>query len=324
MQSRLQVVADQQICRAISAKMSRSSPARQGKIAALDQQAQREQNRRSWNAVVPAHESHHADQAAFLRGGGSTLFPEELSLLGDLVGRALAHLMCNTGQDTLSLAQRGAIVTGVDLSDSAIASARKLAAATQIPATFVRADVYDWLRETAAGAQRFDIVYSAYGVVCWLDDLHSWARGVAAILKPGGRCVLVEFHPVSNMFDRDWRLAADYPARGRLLALDGIGDYVGASEGGLTPSGYADGIQDFVNPEPCYLHQWGLGEVVTALAAAGLMIATLNEYPYVNGERPFAEMRADADRRMYPPDGVPLLPLMYGLAARKPEEKHGN
>jgi SAM-dependent methyltransferase len=304
--------------------MGRSSPSSQGKIATLDQQAQREQNRRSWNAVVPAHESHHVDQAAFFRGGGSTLFAEEQALLGDLAGRTLAHLMCNTGQDSLSLARLGAIVTGVDLSDSAIASARELAAATQIPATFVRADVYNWLRETAAGAERFDIVYCAYGVICWLDDLQSWARGIAAILKPGGRFVLVEFHPVSNMFDRGWRLAADYPARGRLLPLDGVGDYVGAAEGGLTPSGYAEGIQDFVNPEPCYLHQWGLGEVVTALAAAGLVITALHEYPYVHGERPFAEMRPDADRRMYPPDDVPALPLMYGLAARKPEEAHGN
>lgn len=283
----------------------------------LDQQVQREQNRRSWNAVVPAHESHRADQAAFFRGGGSTLFPEERSLLGDVTGCTIAHLMCNAGQDTLSLARLGAIVTGVDLSDSAIASARQLAAATQLAATFVRADVYDWLRETAAGSQRFDIVYCAYGVICWLDDLGDWARGMTAILKPGGRFALVEFHPVSNMFDSRWRLAVDYPACGRLLPLAGIGDYVGASEGGLTPSGYAEGIQNFVNPEPCYLHQWGLGEVVTALAEAGLAITALHEYPYINGERPFVEMRADADRRMYPPDGVPALPLMYGLAARK-------
>ncbi|HEX6288811.1 MAG TPA: methyltransferase [Herpetosiphonaceae bacterium] len=269
---------------------------------------------------MPAHESHRADQAAFFRGGGSTLFAEERALLGDVAGCTIAHLMCNAGQDTLSLAQLGGIVTGVDLSDDAITSALSLAAATQLPATFVRADVYDWLRETSAGAQRFDIVYGAYGVICWLDDLNLWARGVAAILKPGGRLALVEFHPVSNIFDRSWRLAADYPAGGRLLPLAGIGDYVGASEGGLTPGGYAEGIQDFVNPEPCYLHQWGLGEVVTALAEAGLVITALHEYPYINGERPFADMRADADRRMYPPDGVPALPLMYGLSARKRDE----
>lgn len=268
--------------------------------------------------MVPAHDSHHADQVGFFRNGGSTLFREELGLLGDVRGCTIAHLMCNAGQDTLSLMQLGARVTGVDISDTAIASARKLAAATHLPATFVRADVYDWLRDIGVGSQRFDLVYCAYGVICWLDNLQLWARDVAAILKHGGRFVLVDFHPTSNMFDYHWRLANDYPTHGRELPLAGVGDYVGASRGGLTPSGYTAGVQHFVNPEPCYLHQWGLGEVVTALAGAGLIITALHEYPYINGERPFADMRADDDRRMYPPQHVPALPLMYGLAARKP------
>ena len=71
----------------------------------------REQNRKSWNAATRAHNSHKADQAGFLRGGGTTLFPEELVLLGDLQGKRLVHLQCNAGQDSLSLAARGADVT---------------------------------------------------------------------------------------------------------------------------------------------------------------------------------------------------------------------
>ena len=61
-----------------------------------------EANRVSWNAATRAHNSHKRDQAAFLRGGGSTLFPEELELAGELSGRSLLHLCCNAGQDTLS------------------------------------------------------------------------------------------------------------------------------------------------------------------------------------------------------------------------------
>ena len=37
-----------------------------------------EQNRKSWNHATVAHNSHKGNQAAFLRSGGSTLFPEEL------------------------------------------------------------------------------------------------------------------------------------------------------------------------------------------------------------------------------------------------------
>src|SRR5512133_2945020 len=96
-----------------------------------------EANRRAWNEATIAHNSHKRDQAAYLRAGGSTLYPEELALLGDLAGKSLLHLQCNAGQDTLSLAQRGALVTGVDISDTAVDFARQLSAESGISGTFV-------------------------------------------------------------------------------------------------------------------------------------------------------------------------------------------
>jgi SAM-dependent methyltransferase len=272
----------------------------------------REQNRRSWNAAVPAHASHRPGLAAFLRAGGSTLFPEERELLGDLRGRRLLHLLCNAGQDTLSLAALGADVLGVDISDEAIARAAALSAASGIAARFVRADAYDFL---AGASGAFDRIYAGYGVICWLHDLAGFARGVAAALAPGGRFALMEFHPASNMFDPEWRLAHSYPAGGARLDLDGVGDYVGASGEGLAPGGFAPGVSAFVNPHPCHLYRWGVGEVVTALAEAGLRIVALREYLYLNGERPFAAMEPGPGRRWLPPAHVPAIPLMYGLAA---------
>src|SRR5207253_119295 len=85
-----------------------------------------EQNRLAWNLATDAHNSHKADQARFFCEGGSKLAPEEIELLGDIRGLSLVHLQCNSGQDTLSLAQLGAHVTGIDISDTAIDFARKL------------------------------------------------------------------------------------------------------------------------------------------------------------------------------------------------------
>jgi SAM-dependent methyltransferase len=278
----------------------------------------REQNRLSWNRVVGAHDSHRGDLAGFLRGGGSTLFPEEIDLLGDLEGKTLVHLQCNSGGDSLSLALRGATVTGVDISDEAVSSARRLSKEAGIPAGFERADVYDWLEEAARRGRRFDTVFSSYGVVCWLPDLEAWARGIAAVLKGGGRFVLVDFHPVGDMFDERWIHARDYPSGGeRLLLEEGVGDYVAESGGGLTPAGFEEGVRNFENPYRCHLFRWGLGEVVTALAGAGLRIVALKEYPYANGERPFSGMRELPRRRMVPPEGVPALPMMFGVCAEK-------
>ena len=287
--------------------------------APVEGHALREQNRRSWNAAVGAHESHRGDLARFLREGGSTLFPEELGLLGDLVGHTLAHLQCNAGGDSLSLAALGAEVVGVDLSDEAVRAARRLSKEAGIPARFERADLYEWLQDAAGSGRRFDAVYASYGAVCWLPDLDPWAAGIAAVLEPGGRFVLVEFHPAAETFDAGWNPVHDYPSGGEILCLEeGVGDYVGQSAGGLTPAGFSEGLRAFENPEPCHLFRWGLGEVVTALAAAGLRIAVLQEYPHVNGERHFSGMRDLPGRRLAPPEGFPRLPLMYGLRAEKP------
>ncbi|HEY7768677.1 class I SAM-dependent methyltransferase [Longimicrobium sp.] len=275
-----------------------------------------EANRLSWNAATLAHNSHKGDQAAFFRAGGSTLFPEELELLGPLAGRMLVHLQCNAGQDTLSLARLGAVATGVDISDEAIDFARRLSAESGVPATFERADVYAWLAETADGGRRFDLAFSSYGAVCWLTDLDAWARGIARILAPGGRFVLVEFHPAAMMYDENLRLRFPYSSREPIEVQEGVGDYVAGSGEGLIAGEQTDGAQDFRNPYRSYEIQWGTAEVAQALIGAGLRIETLREWTYSNGWSPFRGMRAEPGRRFRMPDGYPDLPLMYGVSAR--------
>ena len=281
-----------------------------------------EENRLSWNAATVAHNSHKGDQAAFFRRGGSNLCREELDLLGDPRGMSIAHLQCNCGQNTLSLANLGArAVTGVDISDTAIDFARQLAADAGITtAHFVRSDVYDWLHDAAHDAnRRFDIAFSSYGALCWLSDLRTWARGVAGILKPGGKLVLVDFHPASEMFDEDLERKYPYFAEGRIQTWpDGVGDYVGETAGPSPYGQFLPGVQNFENPHRCHEFRWTIGEIVTAILDAGLALTALREFPYANGFAPFKGMRhLGGDRWALPPD-QPSIPLMYAIAARKP------
>lgn len=278
-----------------------------------------EENRLSWNAATVAHNSHKGDQAAFFRQGGSTLHPEERELLGDIEGLSIVHLQCNSGQDTLSMARLGAVMTGVDISDTAIEFARQLSQDSGIPATWRRMDVYDWLEETAQSKQCYDIVFCSYGAICWLSNLEVWARGINTILKPGGRFITVEFHPVMGMFNEKLEHTYDYFVDGQPFTWeDGVNDYVAIAREGLTPENALEGIKDFQNPYRVHEFFWGIGQIVTALLTAGLQLTSLKEYPYSNGFKPFDQMQALPNRRWSVPKGQPNMPMMYAITAQKP------
>ncbi len=268
-----------------------------------------ESTRASWNVATKNHNAHKGDQAAFLRAGGDTLFPEELALLGDLANVDLVHLQCNAGQDSLCLARRGAIVTGVDFSDEAIRFARALSDAAGIPATFVEHEVVSWLETTD---QRFALAFASYGVVGWLPDLERWARGVARVLRPGGRLVYVDFHPGLWSIGDALRLDGDdYFATTPFVAP--VQDYVaasGAALGAVTTGGATP------NDVPATSWQYGLGRTVTALASAGFVIEALSEFPFANGCKVHTSLVLSEGRRWVWPEGTARLPLTFGLAAR--------
>jgi SAM-dependent methyltransferase len=247
--------------------------------------------------------------------GGSTLFPEELSLLGEIKGQKIVHLQCNSGQDTLSLAILGAEVLGVDISDTAVSFARKLSTQSGVAARFIRADVYDWFEHAIGQQELFDIAFSSYGAIVWLSDLSRWAKGIASILRPGGCLVLVDFHPLLAIFDDEWTITYPYFSTNQPMTWDtGIGDYVAESGPPLAPSGYLNGIVGFSNPYPSHEFQWTIGDILTAIIKAGLTIELFQEYPYSNGAiRP--GMKLGKKNRYYPPGHRSQIPIMFGLGA---------
>jgi ubiquinone/menaquinone biosynthesis C-methylase UbiE len=277
------------------------------------------ETRRSWNLATQAHNRHKRDQAGFLREGGSTLFPEETELVGELRGQRLLHLLCNAGQDTLSLASRGARVTGVDLSDEAITFATRLAGDANVPdATFIRSDAQSFLE--TADANSFDVVFMSYGALIWIADIQRLFRGIARVLAPGGRYVNLDFHPLVWCFDKDLRLGSEpYFAPGHVYS-DPVSDYVAASGAALAPSGLT-AIADeptFVNPHSAHSYQHTVADQLTAMIGAGLTITTVREYPYANGCRVNPALALREGRRFTTPDGAPSLPLMLGVVATRP------
>ncbi|MFI6595156.1 class I SAM-dependent methyltransferase [Nonomuraea sp. NPDC050536] len=245
---------------------------------------------------MPIHlESEFYDVAGF-KAGASPLRSFELDEVGEVGGRSLVHLQCHFGLDTLDWARRGATVTGLDLSDRAVESARKIAEECGIPARFVAADVYD---AAEALGETYDIVYTGIGALVWLPDLTRWAETVAALLNPGGFLYLAEFHPFQDMLDDETGsvVSHDYFARGPEI-YDIPYTYTGDQ-----PLEHTVSVQ--------FTHH--LGEVVSAVAAAGLRIEFLHEHDFTLFPR-FPVMEGDGGRyRM--PEGRPRIPLMYSLRA---------
>ena len=158
-------------------------------------------NRKSWNAKVEPHlksDFYFVDE--FLKGRTS-LNSIELEILGDVSGKEILHLQCHFGQDSISLSRMGAKVTGIDLSDKAIEAAQDLAQKCGTDTHFLVSDVYELPNILD---RKFDIVYTSYGTIGWLPDLEKWAQVISHFLKPGGKFVFVEFHPVVWMFDDDF------------------------------------------------------------------------------------------------------------------------
>ena len=109
-------------------------------------------------------------------------------------GLDVVHLQCHIGTDTLSLARLGARMTGLDFSSPALDLAKGLARDTGADIEYVEADVYQ--APDLLGRDRFDMVFTGIGALCWLPSVARWAEVVSALLKPGGRLFIREGHPM--------------------------------------------------------------------------------------------------------------------------------
>ncbi len=183
-----------------------------------------EANRRWWDERVPIHLASDFYDVEGFRAGRSSLLDFEVAELGPVSGRSLVHLQCHVGLDTLSWARLGALVTGLDFSAPAVKAARELASSIGQPATFVAGDVY---QAPALLRERYDIVYTGKGALCWLPDLEAWADVVVTLLRPGGALYVLEFHPFTDVFgDEDLTVGTRYFHTSQPLVWDTPGSYV--------------------------------------------------------------------------------------------------
>lgn len=242
-------------------------------------------NRASWDERAPAHAAspdynvqRFLEDPAYISG----VVQFDRALLGDLSGLRGVHLQCHIGTDTVGLSRLGARMTGLDFSSAALAEARALVARSEDDVSFVESDVYDAV--SALGGEKFDLVFTGIGALCWLPSISRWAATVAALLKPGGRLFIREGHPML------WALADARPDG--LLVVDF--PYFERDEATVWDEGGTYVETDVVFTANT-THSWnhGLGEIVSALMAEGLQITSLVEHDSVPWEALPGQMTKD-------------------------------
>ncbi|MEV6343884.1 class I SAM-dependent methyltransferase [Actinoplanes sp. NPDC051851] len=266
-------------------------------------------NRANWDERAPAHAAspdYGVERFAADPGHLSDVVRFDRPRLGDIAGLRAVHLQCHIGTDTVSLARLGARMTGLDFSGASLTEARRIAALAGAEIPFVQSDVYH-ARDALDGD--FDLVYTGIGALGWLPDIRRWASTVASLLAPGGRLFIREGHPVL------W--ACDYDRTDDVIAL---------------AEPYFEQISPQVYDEPgtyvatdhqfqhTVTHEWnhGLGEIVTAVLDAGLVLTGLEEHQSVPWNALPRRMRALENGEYQLADRPERLPHTYTLQARKP------
>lgn len=222
-------------------------------MTAMDSSTRR--NRAIWEAAARKYVDEHDELLEEARTG-SSLFPAEAALLEPLLrdGPLVVHLQSGHGLDDIALVRAGARrVVGVDYSATTAGAAQRRADALGFACTYVVAALPGApLADGCAG-----LVYTGKGALIWQPDIAAWARDAARLLRPGGHLFVYEEHPAHPL----WTWDLDEPR------IRGDRGYFDRSY-----------LSDTFPGVGATVWLWTLGEIVTAVVAAGLTVRHLSEY----------------------------------------------
>ena len=248
-------------------------------------------NRKAWGLIAREHYEHYS---RLLQEGKHELNAHIRRELGDIRGKRLIHLQCNTGADSILLARMGASVTGVDLVPDNIHYAQSMA--RELGLEDIRFIASDVLKLTQTHHEQYDIVFASEGVLGWLPDLRRWGETVRALLKSPGFLYVYDSHPFFMMFDEE-KLGRDiyeikYPYFDCAADLEEtIGGYAARTKHGVEAWFWMQKVSDIINAAASnglrieYFHEfpecfWDSGGDMTLLADKGLYIYPHNKDKY--------------------------------------------
>ncbi|NLK13416.1 MAG: class I SAM-dependent methyltransferase [Spirochaetales bacterium] len=127
----------------------------------------------------------------------TTFKPMPSSWIGDLRGKRVLAVGSGGGQQAILFALAGSEVTLLDLSGKQLEQDRKISEQLGLMLTLIKGDMRDL---SQFDAESFDIVFNPASTV-FIDDVRSFYRGCARVLKPGGVFLTCVANPVLYLFD---------------------------------------------------------------------------------------------------------------------------
>jgi ubiquinone/menaquinone biosynthesis C-methylase UbiE len=233
-------------------------PARRTVSEAVTQQA----NRREWDGYADEYQATHGE---FLGDVGFLWCPERVdeadaALLGDVTGRPVLEVGCGAGQCSRWLSSRGARPVGLDISERQLQHSRRIDGRTghRVPVVLGTATALPFADAS------FDVVFSAFGALQFVQDAGRAVDEAARVLRPHGVLAFSVSHPVR------WCLPDDP-----------------TSEGLVVSSSYWDRTPYLEEDETGHVtyaeHHRTVGDWVGLLAAAGFRVTGLVEPEWPEG-----------------------------------------
>ncbi len=265
-------------------------------------------NQHWWNEITGPHERSDFYDVAGFKAGQNKIPAYIQNEVGDVAGKSLLHVQCHFGIDTLCWARLGASVTGVDFGGEAIKVARRLAEDEGADARFVHSNIYD-LGDRFD--DQFDIVFTSYGVLAWLNDIPEWGRTVASAVKPGGIFYIAEFHPFMDTIQDVAQIASPKDVYPMYPYFDpGEAVLLGAQDG-------ADYASSARVEQATYEWFHSMDDILSALLDAGLQIEMFHEQDFCSYRSKMGLVQG-RDRMWRMPEPVQPMPMMFSVKARKP------
>jgi 2-polyprenyl-3-methyl-5-hydroxy-6-metoxy-1,4-benzoquinol methylase len=255
-------------------------------------------NKLAWSKLSKEHYNHFKNA---LKKGEHKLNPIIMEEIGDVSGKKILHLQCNTGADSILLAKMGADVTGVDLAPDNIHYAKKLA--EDFGVNNVRFFASNVLEFDKVQDEKYDVVFTTEGVLVWLPDKAKWAQVIRHCLKDDGYLYLHDSHPFYFVFDEEkfatGNIVAKYPYFEKDAEED---DYIG---------GYASKTMQAKN----YGWMYTVGEIINSLSRAGLYLEYFNEYDRCSSGMAQGADLVDEKGLTYFSEFEGKIPLVFSLKA---------